>query len=250
MPVYFVSDVHLGGGDLPEARLVERRFLAWLDAVAPDAEAICLVGDIFDFWFEYRRVVPKGFVRVLGKLADLSDRGVRVIFFPGNHDMWTGDYFARECGFEVQRAPEVLTFCGQRIFIAHGDNLNIRRQPMLKLLNHIFRSRALRWFFSRAVHPDSFLRFGQWWSGRSRKAHRCGGSPDIAWTEPLIAFARSFLAAHPDSPVDHFVFGHMHVARDFRDGTLHTLHLGCWESAPTYAVLDSDGSLTLKSFEP
>mgnify|MGYP000771996908 CR=1 FL=1 len=98
---YFASDIHLGAGDEHSARAVERRFVAWLDKVSGDAEAIFLVGDIFDFWFEYRRVVPKGFVRTLGKLAELTDRGVRVVFFTGNHDMWVGDYLARECGVEI-----------------------------------------------------------------------------------------------------------------------------------------------------
>ena len=107
MPVYFASDVHLGGGDPAAARAVERKFLAWLDLAGKDAEAILLVGDIFDFWFEYRRVIPTGYARVLGKLAELTDRGVRVVLFTGNHDMWTGDCLARECGVEVCTSPQV-----------------------------------------------------------------------------------------------------------------------------------------------
>ena len=99
--IYFASDIHLGGGDAATARAVERRFAAWLDRAAADAEAVVLAGDVFDFWFEYRRVVPKGFVRILGRLAALADRGVRVIFFTGNHDMWVTDYLARECGAEI-----------------------------------------------------------------------------------------------------------------------------------------------------
>lgn len=247
----FASDIHLGAGEDNEARENERRFVEWLDRMGREAEAIYLVGDIFDFWFEYRRVVPSGFVRVLGKLAGLADRGIRVIFFTGNHDMWTGDCLARECGLEIHTEPQLLTLCGQRIFVAHGDNLQIHDRPLLRLLNRIFRSRALRWFFSRAIHPDFFVRFGRWWSGRSRKSHRLAESSDnTALTEPLIAFARSYAAARPDLCVDHFVFGHMHVARDFRDGALHTIHLGCWESAPTYARLDNTGELTLESFVP
>lgn len=171
MPVYFASDVHLGGGDPAAARAVERKFLAWLDLAGKDAEAILLVGDIFDFWFEYRRVIPTGYARVLGKLAELTDRGVRVVLFTGNHDMWTGDCLARECGVEVCTSPQVMTLCGRRIFIAHGDNMQIDGQPLLKLLNRVFRSRALRWLFSWGVHPDWAVRFGRWWSGRSRKSH-------------------------------------------------------------------------------
>ncbi len=144
---------------------------------AKDAEAILLVGDIFDFWFEYRRVIPTGYARVLGKLAELTDRGVRVVLFTGNHDMWTGDCLARECGVEVCTSPQVMTLCGRRIFIAHGDNMQIDGQPLLKLLNRVFRSRALRWLFSWGVHPDWAVRFGRWWSGRSRKSHHAEGAP-------------------------------------------------------------------------
>lgn len=126
---YFASDIHLGAGDPETARRTERRFVAWLDAAGRDAEAIFLLGDIFDFWFEYRRVVPKGFVRTLGKLAELTDRGVRVVFFTGNHDMWVGDYLARECGVEIHTAPQEVTLAGQRLFLAHGDNMRIEGQP-------------------------------------------------------------------------------------------------------------------------
>ncbi len=246
--IYFASDVHLGGDDPATARAVERKFLAWLDAAAQDAEAIYLAGDIFDFWFEYRRVVPEGFVRVLGKLAELTDRGIRVVFLPGNHDMWTGDYFARECGIKLAASPCIETIRGQRLFIAHGDNMQIDGQPALKFLNRVFRSRVLRRFFSWAVHPDLFIRFGRWWSGRSRKSHGAQKA-DVSMTEPLIEYARNYNAAHADRPIDHFVFGHMHVARDYREEGLHTLHLGCWEETPAYAVLDDAGTLTLKRFE-
>ena len=220
---YFASDIHLGAGDAATARAVERRFVAWLDDAARDAEAIFLVGDIFDFWFEYRRVVPKGFVRTLGKLAELTDRGVRVVFFTGNHDMWVGDYLARECGLEIHTSPEVMTLSGKKVFIAHGDNMKIDGQPMLKFLNRIFRSRTLRWLFSWGVHPDWALRFGH--------------------TEPLVEYAREYSRTHA---VDLFVFGHMHFPRDCREGRLHVVNLGCWAENPSYAVLDAAGELTLK----
>ena len=246
MPVYFASDVHLGGGDPAAARAVERKFLAWLDLAGKDAEAILLVGDIFDFWFEYRRVIPTGYARVLGKLAELTDRGVRVVLFTGNHDMWTGDCLARECGVEVCTSPQVMTLCGRRIFIAHGDNMQIDGQPLLKLLNRVFRSRALRWLFSWGVHPDWAMRFGHWWSGKSRKSHAGPEGFDESLTEPLIGYARRYAETHA---VDHFVFGHMHFPRDYHDGTLHTIHLGGWEKCPSYAVLDDTGALTLEMLE-
>lgn len=240
---YFASDIHLGAGDEPAARQTERLFVAWLDRAAQDAEAIFLVGDIFDFWFEYGRVVPKGFVRTLGKLAELNDRGIRMVFFTGNHDMWVTDYLTRECGVEVHTAPEVLVLGSRRVFIAHGDNMRIDDRPLLRLMNRIFRSRVLRWLFSWGVHPDLAVKFGRWWSGKSRKSH--GPSSDLgpSVTEPLIAYARDYAATHR---VDHFVFGHMHYARDYRDGALHVVHLGSWERNPAFAVLDDEGELTLK----
>lgn len=241
---YFASDIHLGAGGEECARETERLFVGWLDDAARDAEAIFLAGDLFDFWFEYREVVPKGFVRTLGKLAELTGRGVRVVFFTGNHDMWVGDYLARECGLEVYTSPQQFGLNGREVFIAHGDNMNIQGQPMLRLLNTIFRSRSLRWLFSWLLHPDLAMRFGHWWSGSSRKKHNAAGGFDASLTEPLIAYARDYAATHR---VDHFVFGHMHFPRDFREGALHVVNLGCWEKNPAYAVMDDSGEIKLKT---
>lgn len=243
--IYFASDIHLGSGDAETARANERRFVAWLDRAAADAEAIFLLGDIFDFWFEYRRVVPKGFVRTLSKLAELTDRGIRIGFFPGNHDLWVRDYFRRECGMEVYPMPRILELKGQRIYMAHGDNMGVGREP--RLLNRIFRSRTLRWLFSWGVHPDWAMRFGHWWSGKSRKSHAGPEGFDESLTEPLIGYARRYAETHA---VDHFVFGHMHYARDYREAGLHTIHLGGWDRCASYAVLDGAGALTLRAEEP
>lgn len=243
MKVYFASDIHLGSGDAPTARKVEKRFVAWLDRVSRDADAIVLDGDVFDFWFEYRRVVPQGFVRTLGKLAELTDKGLRIIYFTGNHDMWIYDYFQRECGLEVYTAPAVLKFGDQRIFVAHGDNMNIGGKHLLKFMNTVFRSGWLRWLFSWLVHPDWAVRFGLWWSGSSRKKHdRYEYRADI--TDPLINYARDYRTAHPEEHIDHFIFGHMHYARDTREGDFHVVNLGCWARKDMYAVLDG-GDLKL-----
>ncbi|MEG2365302.1 MAG: UDP-2,3-diacylglucosamine diphosphatase [Alistipes sp.] len=244
--IYFASDIHLGGGGNVIARDVERRFVAWLDRVGADAEAIFLVGDVFDFWFEYREVVPKGFVRVLGRLSALTDRGVRVVFFTGNHDMWVGDYLTRECGVEIHTEPALLTLAGKRVFVAHGDNMNIHHLPMLRFMNTIFRSRTLYWLFSWLVHPDWAMRFGHWWSGSSRKKHNAEGGFEASLTEPLIDYARDYARTHE---VDYFVFGHMHFARDYKEEGLHVLHLGCWEKNPACAVLDDAGQMTLEKID-
>lgn len=241
---YFASDIHLGVSDKKISRDIERRFVAWLDRVGQDAECIFLVGDIFDFWFEYRRVVPKGFVRVFGKLAELTDRGVRVVYFAGNHDMWIRDYFEEECGMEVYTKPQILTVAGKQLFIAHGDNMNIDNQPLLKLLNKTFHSSTLYCLFSALIHPNLMLKFGQWWSAKSRKSHnreflKEGG----AKTHFLIDYAREYSKTNV---VDYFVFGHLHVAQDFNDLSLRVINLGSWEKQCSYAVMDREGDMRLK----
>ena len=246
MPVYFASDVHLGSGDAATACAVERRFIAWLDFAAQDAEAVFLLGDIFDFWFEYPHKAPAGFEPTLNKLAELSGRGIRVVFFTGNHDMWIGDYLPHQCGVEIHTEPQTMTLAGQQIFVAHGDNMQIDDLPGLKFLNRLFRSRTLRWLVSQLVPYNRLLRFGHWWSSHSRKAHGAAETLDVSTTGRLIDYARSYAATHR---VDHFVFGHMHIARDYREAGLHTVHLGAWKTTPTYAVLDDAGNLTLERFD-
>ncbi len=243
---YFASDIHLGAGTEQEARQTEQRFVAWLDCVAEDAETVVLAGDIFDFWFEYREVVPKGFVRTLGKIAELTDRGIRVLFFTGNHDMWMGDYLQKECGVEVYTTPQEVVLGAKRLFIAHGDNMNIDGQWLLKAMNRMFRSKWLRWLFSWFVHPDWALRFGHWWSGSSRKRHAREDALTPSLTEPLIDYARTYARTHN---VDGFLFGHMHYARDYREEGLHVVLLGAWDCFPSYAVLDKEGHFQLKHLD-
>lgn len=243
---YFASDIHLGAGTEQEARQTEQRFVAWLDCVAEDAETVVLAGDIFDFWFEYREVVPKGFVRTLGKIAELTDRGIRVLFFTGNHDMWVGDYLQKECGVEVYTTAQEVVLGAKRLFIAHGDNMNIDGQWLLKAMNRMFRSKWLRWLFSWFVHPDWALRFGHWWSGSSRKRHAREDALTPSLTEPLIDYARTYARTHN---VDGFLFGHMHYARDYREEGLHVVLLGAWDCFPSYAVLDKEGHFQLKHLD-
>jgi UDP-2,3-diacylglucosamine hydrolase len=243
---YFASDTHLGLHSESEPRARERLFVAWLDEVAPTAEAIFLVGDIFDFWFEYKRVIPKGFTRLFGKLAELSDKGIAIHFFPGNHDMWTGSYFADELGMVVHAGPEMLELSGKRVFVGHGDAINVGRRPMLRLMNGFFRSRCARAVFSRIIHPDLFLKFGHWWSSGSRKSKEIQ-SRFRGEEEGLVQFAREFLAA--GGKVDYFVFGHIHCAEewDLGDGAK-MFFLGEWFRNPHYAALSPDGEMSLHPF--
>ncbi len=166
---YFVSDIHLGGGTKEQSKSAESRFCEWLDSVADNATGIFICGDLFDFWFEYKRVAPKGFVRTLGRLATLTDRGVRVVLVVGNHDLWVRDYFEQECGVEVYTTPHIFEIEGCRVYIAHGDNLNIKKSPLLRFMNSGFRSKWLRVLFSSLLHPDLALKIVQWWSRSSRK---------------------------------------------------------------------------------
>lgn len=236
---YFASDIHLGAGDRETARRTERRFLQWLTEIEPTAEALFLVGDVFDFWFEYGRVVPKGFVRVLGRLAEMVDKGIRVVFLTGNHDMWVGSYLREECGMEVYTAPQCFTLAGRTLFVAHGDNMNIKGQPLLRVMNACFRSRVLRAVVSWLVHPDLFLRFGQWWSGSSRKSH--GEERDVKFLQPLVEYADRYAESHPT--VDGFIFGHMHIPHALQSARP-LWFMGDWQSAPNALMMDGEGNIT------
>ena len=240
---YFVSDVHLGSGNKAEQRRVESLFLDFLSKIESDAESLFLVGDIFDFWFEYKEVVPKGFVRVLGRLAELSDKGVRIVMLTGNHDMWVGDYLTEECGIELYTSPQRFNVAGKELFVAHGDNMNIKGNPILRLMNSMFRSKRLRKCASWLIHPNHFIRFGKWWSSRSRKSHSTTQSINVL--QPLIDFATEF---GREQHIDHFIFGHMHYAADITSEQ-HTLFMGDWHTQPNYIALDNNGRIELKHYK-
>ena len=245
--IYFASDIHLGAGTAKEAKRTERAFCRWLDMVSVDAAEIYLLGDVFDFWFEHKRVAPKGFVRVLGRLAALTDRGVRVVFFTGNHDMWCRDYLTLECGVEVYTSPRVMEVAGKMMHIAHGDNMNVGNEPLLKAMNAMFRSSALRWLFSWFIHPDAALKFGRWWSGKSRKSH--GATPiSVDMLGNLTDYARKH---HSEvGGADGYIFGHMHLAhRTTIDDGVEVFYLSDWSGAKAvYAVMDEAKNLELKEF--
>lgn len=243
---YFVSDIHLGAGNAEQRHRTEDAFCRWLDMAGEDAHAIYLMGDIFDFWFEYKRVVPQGFVRVLGRLAELTRRGVEVNMFIGNHDMWCGDYLARECGVKMHFKPEVCDIGGLRLHLAHGDNMNIKGQPMLRLMNAFFRSTSARWLFRWFVHPDLAMKFGTWWSGKSRKSH----SKDNITIDDLgflVEYAQQHHATHNN--IDAYIFGHMHLAHNHYDGTLRVLFMSDWSGDEAhYITLDDERNLNIETF--
>ncbi|MBQ5701229.1 MAG: UDP-2,3-diacylglucosamine diphosphatase, partial [Alistipes sp.] len=165
-----------------------------------------------------------------------TDKGIRIVMLTGNHDMWVGKYLAEECGVELYTTPQSFTFEGKRLYISHGDNTNIKGQPMLRLMNTFFRSKTLRFIASWLIHPDLFLKFGQWWSGSSRKAHK--EQTDLKYLDPLIEFA----AEYKEQNIDHFIFGHIHIPHQRDNITF----LGNWEAGCSWAELDKDGKITLK----
>lgn len=241
---YFASDMHLGSGTPEECRQREQAVVAWLDSVAPTAKAIFLVGDVFDFWYEYKRVVPQGFTRLLGKLSELTDRGVEIHLFVGNHDMWQRDYLARECGLRLHFTRQEMELYGKRVSLCHGDDIYARHLGGgAKVINTIFRSRVARWLFSHLVHPDFALRFGQGWSHGSRKSKDVA-MPFLGENDPLVKEAEELNGG--GAGVDYFIFGHNHCAERYAlKAGGEALFLGHWFEGAVFASLDESGTLTL-----
>ncbi len=243
---YFASDIHLGAGTHEVQRATEKRFVEWLEFVRQDATAIFLCGDIFDFWYEYKRVVPKGFVRSLAKIAELTEQGIRVVFMAGNHDMWVRDYLTIECGMEIYTSPTTFTLGAKRVHVAHGDNLNVRGNWSLSLMNATFHSRAVRWLFSTFIHPDLALKFGRWWSEKSRHKHV---SEDDR--ERVTGFLRDYALAHyAEHKDDIYVFGHLHYAKIYSlEEQPQMIFMNDWSGTPHYMRLSLEGVALLCAVE-
>ena len=243
--IYFISDAHLGL--FPEAGSAERELILvrWLDSIKDDAAELYLLGDMFDFWYEYRYVVPKGHTRFLGKIAELSDSGVKIHFFTGNHDIWTYDYLSRETGATIYRHHVQREMNGRHFFIGHGDGIGSGDMGY-KLLKGIFTCRFLQWMFS-LLHPDLALRFGKWWSKNSRYAKGIIAEPYKGENAELqVVFATETLKKQN---YDYFIFGHRHIAYEISLGKSKVVNLGDWISHFTYAVWDGK-DLELHSADP
>lgn len=237
--VYFLSDAHLGSLAIPHGRMQERRLVNFLDHIKHKAQAVYLLGDIFDFWYEYRTVVPKGYTRLLGKISELTDMGVEVHYFYGNHDLWQHDYFEKECGMTIHKRSEVVEIQGQTFFLAHGDGLG-REDRRFRLLRTIFHSPTCQRLFS-AIHPRWGVAFGLEWARRSRLKREDGKEPPYQGEdkEVLVRFAKEYLTTHPD--INYFIFGHRHIELDLMlSRTSRLLILGDWISLFSYAVFDGE----------
>lgn len=210
--IYFISDAHLGSLAIKHRRMQERRLVRFLDDIKPHAAAVYMLGDMFDFWYEYKYVVPKGYTRFLGKVSELTDNGIEVHFFTGNHDLWLLDYFEKECGMIVHREPMTVELYGKLFFLAHGDGLG-SSDMKFKMLRAVFHSSVCRRLFSN-LHPRWAMQFGLSWAKHSRLKRTDGKEPAFmgADNEPLIRFAKEYLATHPE--INYFIFGHRHIEVD------------------------------------
>jgi UDP-2,3-diacylglucosamine hydrolase len=243
---YFASDFHLGIDGRLSSRQREQQMVRWLDDIRHDAEAIYLVGDIFDFWFEYRTVIPKGYVRLFGKLAELSDAGIPIHFFTGNHDLWMFDYFPKELGVTVHTKPIQQIIHGKHFFIGHGDGLGPGDKGY-KLLKKVFTNRLCQWLFAR-VHPNLGIGLADFFSGRSRAANPGESTflgEDQEW---LLQYALRKSEQLP--AVDYFIFGHRHlpINYDLANRRSRYINLGEWINYNSYAVFDGE-KLSLHFFE-
>ncbi len=243
--VYFASDNHLGAPTQKQSLVREKKFVRWLDTVRKDAAVIFLLGDLFDFWFEYKTVVPKGFTRTLGKLAELSDAGIPIYYFVGNHDLWMNGYFQQELNIEVFHQPKEFQFNDKTFFIGHGDGLGPGDKGY-KRMKKLFTNPVAKWFF-KWLHPDLGVRLAQYLSVKNKLI---SGDEDITFLgedkEWLVQYAKRKLA---QKHRDYFVFGHRHLPLEIALGDQsHYINLGDWIQYYTYGVFDGE-SMKLKTFE-
>jgi UDP-2,3-diacylglucosamine hydrolase len=243
--IFFASDFHLGVPTHAESIAREKRIVAWLESIRHEAQGIYLLGDIFDFWFEYKHAIPRGHIRLLGKLAELRDAGIAVYFFTGNHDMWMFDYFTNELGIPVYREPHVLEVNSKKILIGHGDGLG-PGDTFYKLLKKFFASKICQWLFAR-LHPNVGIGLANFWSRKSRISNNKREEKFMGEEkEFLVAYCREVEA---NTHHDFYIFGHRHLPLNLPIGeSSRYINLGEWVHFDTYAVFDGH-TVELKSFK-
>ena len=242
--IYFASDNHLGAPTKKASLPREKKFVAWLDDIKKDAAAIFLIGDLFDFWFEYKTVVPKGFTRTLGKLAELSDSGIPIYYFVGNHDLWMNGYFEEELNIPVYHKPKEFTFNNVSFFIGHGDGLGPNDKGY-KRMKKVFTNSFFKWLF-RWLHPDLGVRLAQYLSVKNKLI---SGDEDANFlgeeNEWLVQYSKKKLE---EKHRDFFVFGHRHLPLEIDLNTSSKyINLGDWITYYTYGVFDGN-QMELKKY--
>lgn len=242
--IYFASDQHFGAPTAEESLPREQKFIRWLDVVKQDAEAIFLLGDLFDFWFEYKKVVPRGFVRVLGKLAEIRDAGIPIYFFVGNHDLWMDDYFEQELDIPVYHKPKVFTFNNKTFLIGHGDGLGPGDKGY-KRMKKVFTNPFSKWLY-RWLHPDIGVRLAQYLSVKNKLI---SGDEDVTFlgeeNEWLVQYAKRKLES---KHYDYFLFGHRHLPMEISiDLNSKYINTGDWISHFTFAEFNGV-NLSLQTF--
>lgn len=246
MKAYFLSDLHLGAPYFPDSREAERRVVSFLDSIKEGADAIFLLGDILDYWYEYRYVVPRGFVRFFGKLAELSDRGIRIVWFIGNHDIWIYDYLPKELGIEVVDGVRVEEIDGHKFLMTHGDGIG-KLTPSFKFLRRLFRNSFCQRLFS-AIHPRWTVPFAYNWSRHSRKIEGPSVEDEKRMTSNIRTFSQEYHSKHPD--VEYFIFGHLHIFEQIKLSECASIVvLGEWIKTFSYAFWDGQ-RLHLHKYNP
>lgn len=235
--IYFLSDFHLGAPDAKSSLEREKKICRFLDIAKKDASVIFIVGDLFDFWFEYSTVVPKGYVRILGKLAELTDSGIAVHFFVGNHDMWMRNYFQSELNIPVYFEPTEFVFNEKKFLVGHGDGLGPGDKGY-KMIKKVFRNPLCQWMFG-VLPPYMGMGLANYFSRKSRA--KTGQMDEVFMGEDkewLITYCKDVLK---QKQYDYFIFGHRHLPIDFRlqDGSRY-INLGEWIKYDSYAVFDGD----------
>ena len=243
--IYFLSDFHLGAPDHESSLIREKRVVRFLDEIKKDAQIVFILGDLFDFWYEYKKVVPKGFVRILGKLAELTDTGIAIHFFVGNHDMWMNGYFEKELNIDVFYDPQEFEFNGKRFLIGHGDGLG-PGDHRYKFMKKVFRNKFSQWLFG-TLHPSAGIGLADYFSRKSRAATGSGDEhflgEDKEW---LILYCKELLEK---KHFDFFIFGHRHLPIEFKLNDQSTyINLGDWIKYNSYAVFENE-NITLKYYE-
>lgn len=242
--IYFISDFHLGAPTSEESLIRERKICQWLETIKADVSILFILGDVFDFWFEYRHVVPKGYVRILGKLAEIADKGIPIYLFTGNHDMWMFDYLPKELGIKLYRQPEEFNFDNRKFLIGHGDGLGPGDHGY-KFIKKVFANKFCQWLFAR-LHPNFGISLANFWS---RKSRQHTGHHDAKYLgddkEYLVQY---IIETEKTKHFDYYIFGHRHLPIDKQIERSYYINLGDWLSYFTYAEWDGS-KLSLKKFE-